>query len=386
MRLGSEKGEAMRLLVSLLAAAAAAAAGSRAADWPQWRGPGRDGLLPQLPPRSAWPASLARGWSIAVGAGHASPIVVADRVFVFTREGEEEVVRAVALDAGRELWRRAYAAPYVANPAATGHGRGPKSTPVHAEGRVFTFGISGVLSAWDATSGRLAWRKEFASQHKATSPLYGAALSPVVDRGLLVVHVGGHGDGALTAFDAASGAPRWAWKGDGPGYASPVVGSLAGARQVVTQTQSFLVGLALDSGALLWKVPFATDYDQNAVTPILHGDLLVYGGLDHPLHAIRVSREGGGYATQEAWRNPEVSSYLSSPVLAEGRIYGLSRRKKGQLYCLDAATGKTLWLSEGRVGDNAALVAGGGALFVLDTDAELSVAPLGAASFAPLRT
>jgi outer membrane protein assembly factor BamB len=208
----------------------------------------------------------------------------------------------------------------------------------------------------------------------------------VVDRGLLVVHVGGHGDGALTAFDAASGAPRWAWKGDGPGYASPVVGSLAGARQVVTQTQSFLVGLALDSGALLWKVPFATDYDQNAVTPILHGDLLVYGGLDHPLHAIRVSREGGGYATQEAWRNPEVSSYLSSPVLAEGRIYGLSRRKKGQLYCLDAATGKTLWLSEGRVGDNAALVAGGGALFVLDTDAELSVAPLGAASFAPLRT
>jgi len=322
---------------------------------------------------------------VKVGAGHASPLVAGSRVFVFSREAEDEVARALDLATGREAWRQSYPAPYTMNSAATSHGKGPKSTPVLADGKLYTFGISGVLSAWDAAGGRLLWRKQF-GQHREQSPTYGTAMSPLVDRGLLIVHAGGEGDGELVALDAAAGSPRWTWKGDGPGYASPVAGDLAGVHQVVTQSQKLLIGLSGDKGDLLWSVPFTTDYEQNAVTPILYGDLVIYGGLDHPMKAVRVVRKGAGFATEPVWENTEVASYLSSPVLADGSVYGLSQRKKGQYYRLDAQTGKTVWLSEGRQADSAAILAGGGSLFLLDTDGTLSVAALGAPSFAPLRT
>jgi len=362
-----------------------AAGPGAAADWPQWRGPARDGRIPDLKPRALWPAALKPGWTVKVGIGHASPIVVDQRVFVFSREGEDEVVRALDLATGREAWRQSYPAPYTMNPAASGHGKGPKSTPVWADGKLFTFGISGILSAWDGASGRSLWRKQF-GQYRQSSPSYGVAMSPLVDRGVLFVHAGGEGDGALTALDAATGSVKWTWKGDGPGYASPVAGDIAGVRQVVTQTQAKLVGLSADAGQLLWSVPFTTSYDQNAVTPILLGDLVIYGGLDQPMRALRVVRRGAAYATEAVWENAEVANYLSSPVLADGSVYGLSHRKKGQYYRLDAQTGKTVWLSEGRQADSAAIEAGGGALFVLDTEGELSVAPLGGSAFTPLRT
>ena len=154
---------------------------------------------------------------------------------------------------------------------------------------------------------------------KETSPLYGTAMSPVVEGGLLIAHVGGHGDGALTAFDAATGAVRWAWKGDGPGYASPVVGTIGGARQVVTQSQDNVVGLSAEKGELLWKIPLTTAYEQNAVTPVLAGDLVIYGGLDQPMRAVRVAKKGGAFSPERIWENAEVAAYLSSPVLEGGK-------------------------------------------------------------------
>jgi outer membrane protein assembly factor BamB len=177
-------------------------------------------------------------------------MVAGGRAYLFSREGEEETLQAFELASGRRVWRQAYAAPYTVNPAAFAHGPGPKATPVVAGGRVFTFGISGVLSAHDAAGGRVVWRKEFAKEFPSTSPLYGASQSPVVDGGRVIVHVGGGGNGALTAFDAATGAVAWAWKGDGPAYASPVVAEIAGTRQVVTLTESLLVGVAADTGRL----------------------------------------------------------------------------------------------------------------------------------------
>lgn len=371
------------LLVALAAGAVAAAAAATPADWPQWRGPHRDGRAGGLTARASWPQTLAPGWKSRVGSGHASPIVAGGRVYQFSREGEDEVMRALELESGRELWRQAYAVAYSMNPAATGHGKGPKSTPALLDGRLFSFGITGVLSAWNAADGRLLWRRSFGT-HRASSPLFGAAMSPLVDGGRVIVHVGGHDDGALVALDAATGAPRWSWTGDGPGYASPVVATFDGVRQVVTQSQNALVAVAADSGALLWKLPLRTPYDQNSVTPIVGLGLVVYSGLDVPLSAARPVRSGSGWTLQKVWSNPDAASYLSTPVLDGGRLYGLSHRRKGQWFCVDAASGRTLWLSEGRQAESAALVAGTGALFLLDTDGAVSVIAADASSFRPL--
>jgi outer membrane protein assembly factor BamB len=307
-------------------------------------------------------------------------------VFLHSREGEEEVVSRFDLASGRRLWRQSYPAPYTMNPAARGHGKGPKSTPVVEDGRLFTLGISGILSVFDAETGRPAWRLDFRGRFRETSPLYGAAMSPVVDSGLLIVHAGGHDDGALIAISAATGEERWAWKGDGPGYASPVVAELAGVRQVVTQTQNNVVGLSLQRGELLWNIPFRTDYDQNAVTPVIHGQAVIYSGLGHGIHAVRVVKRGTALAVEPQWENREVSAYLSSPVLVGDRLYGLSHRQKGQLFCLDARTGKAIWTGPGRQGENAALVAAGGALLALTTDATLIVIRPDGAQFGPLAT
>ena len=370
------------LKTSIVALVALAAPGT--ADWPQWRGPARDGRA-SLAPRAAFPERLTPVWKSAVGEGHASPVVAGDRVYAFAREGEDEVVHSLHLATGKRVWRQSYPAPYSMNSAASAHGKGPKSTPVVAGGRVFTFGISGILSCFDAASGRLAWRKELGSQFGDTSPLYGVALSPVVDGGSVIVHVGGPGQGALTAVDAATGAVRWAWKGDGPAYASPVVAEIGGSRQVVAFTESFLVGVSAARGELLWKIPFTTSWVQNAVTPIVDGDSVIYSGLDHPVRAVRIVRRASGWTTEPRWENPDVAAYMSTPVLEGGRLYGLSHRKRGQLFCLDVATGKVVWLSEGRQGENAALVAGGGMVFALTTDAQLVLIPQTGDAFAPAR-
>ena len=118
-----------------------------------------------------------------MGVGHSSPVVVGDRVFQFSRIDDAEVVQALDLASGKSVWRQSYPAPYTMNMAAMSHGKGPKSTPLVEDGRVFTLGISGILSAFDAASGRLLWRKEFGSQFKETSPLYGVATSPIIDQG-----------------------------------------------------------------------------------------------------------------------------------------------------------------------------------------------------------
>ena len=377
----------MSLRPSAIVAAAALAAGSAAAaaNWPQWRGPARTGVAADMAGRSAWPDALRPVWKVATGVGHSSPVVSDGRVFLFAREGEEEVLQAFDLATGKRLWRQAYHAPYRVNPAAFSHGPGPKATPAVAGGRVFTFGISGVLSAFDAGSGRVAWRKESGPEFRETSPTYGAAQSPLVDQERVIVHRGGDGNGALQALAAATGAVAWTWKGDGPGYASPVVADIGGVRQVVAFTEKMLAGVAADSGRLLWSIPYTTDYTQNAVTPVASGDVVYVSGLDHPVQALKVVARAGAWTTQPAWENPDVSLYMSSPVLADGRLFGFSHRKKGQFFALDAATGRTLWLSEGRQGDNASLVAAGGAMLALTTEGELIVFEAGGPAFKVLK-
>jgi outer membrane protein assembly factor BamB len=341
-----------------------------AQSWPQWRGPAGDGRVSDFRPPATWPERFSKAWEATVGSGHASPVLAGSRVVVHTRQGDDEVIAAYDLQTGKALWQDRYEAPYTMNPAARGHGPGPKSTPAIADGRVFTLGISGILSALDLTTGAVRWRTSAAG----VLPLYGTATSPVVDGSHVVVFMGGHDRGAFTAFEAATGDVRWRWEGDGPGYATPIVATLAGMRQFVTQSQSRVVGIEAATGRLLWEIPFTTNFDQNSVTPLLVDGLVVYSGLENGTTAVRVVRKGAGFATEQVWHNEQVSMYMSSPVIVSGRIIGLSHRNRGQFFALDAATGATLWVTRGREADNASLLVAGPWLLVGTTNAELIVA------------
>jgi outer membrane protein assembly factor BamB len=343
-----------------------------AADWPEWRGPHRDGVVTEEP--ASFPEKLHLKWKVDVGIGHASPVMAGGRVYVFARQGDQETVLALDPSNGQTRWKNQYAAPYKMNPAAVGHGQGPKSTPLYSNGKLYTFGISGILSAFDAETGTPLWRLNFVQRYGGGSPDFGTAMSPMIDHGLLIAHVGGTKLGALTAFDSATGAMKWSWNGDSPAYASPIVVELGGLRQVVTQSHSNIVGVAAATGNLLWKIPFTTSYDQNIVTPVLYKDTLIFSGLDKGVFAVRLKHGSDAWSTETVWENKDVSMYMNSPVVSGDRLYGFSHLKKGQLFCLDARTGKTLWTGPPRSGDNAAVLASSTTLFALTSDAQLLIA------------
>jgi outer membrane protein assembly factor BamB len=338
-------------------------------DWPQWRGPTRDGSVGAALP-TQWPAALKKRWETPVGAGHASPVVAGNRVVMIARESDQEIVRALDVATGKEIWRAAYPAPYVVSPAAQSHGPGPKSTPAIAAGRVFTLGIGGILSAFDLASGKLLWRVPA----RGVPPQYGSTTSPLVDGTSVIVHVGGEDNGALTAFDAATGKPQWQWTGDGPGNGSPIIATFGGVRQVIAQTQQMLVGLQASNGALLWQLPFPTDFDQNAFTPVVFQDLLINAGLDHPVTALRPKLDGGKWTVETVWTNLQAPMFMSSPVLIDTTIYGLITRSKGQFVAIDAASGKTLWNTQGREGENASMLGSPSWLLASTTEGRLVVA------------
>lgn len=344
-----------------------------AQDWPQWRGPNRDGVLASFNAPKVWPDKLRTVWKVPVGIGHSSPVVAGQRVYLLSRQDENEVASCFDLDTGKLLWKDSYPTGYTMNPAAVTHGKGPKSTPVLHDGKLYTLGITGVLSCYDAQTGRLRWR-ELSKTSKATSPLYGTSMSPIVDRGLLIAHVGGHDSGALTAFDAETGELRWSWTADGPGYASPIVVELGGVRQIVTQTQKQIVGVSASNGHLLWEIPFETEYVQNIVTPVAYRQTLVFSGLDKGVFAINVVQRGNKWTAEPVWKNSDVSMYMNSPVISGDYLFGLSHKRKGQFFCLDVRTGQTIWTTNGREGDNAAILAVGQFLLLLTVGAELTVA------------
>ena len=348
------------------------------AAWPQWRGPARDGVASAFTVPTAWPAQLTKKWEAAVGVGHASPVVAGNRVVVHTREGTRERVAAYDLASGKQLWQQDVEAPYTVNPAARAHGPGPKSTPAIGGGRVFTLGISGIFSAHDLATGKLLWRKNAPS----TPPIYGTAASPMVDGTSVIAFLGGENAGALTAMDAATGTAKWEWKGDGPGYSSPVIATLAGTRQVVVQSQTKLVGVNAADGRLLWEAPIKTPFDQNSVTPVVVNGLVIYAGLENPTIALRVTPNPGKvWTVAPAWRNEDVSMYMSSPAATGNALFGLSNKNRGQFFAIDAATGKTLWTTKGREAENASIVRAGDYLLLATTNSELIVARANAARY-----
>ena len=241
--------------------------GSARGDWTQWRGPARDGVIASFTPPATWPDALVKRWNVEIGTGYATPIVVGDRVYQFSRIGENETMTAFDAATGKQLWQGEYPAEFTMNSVAAAHGKGPKSTPTFFDNRLYSIGMTGTVTAWDAASGKPLWRKPGDPKNVPATTTH--AFSPLVEGGSVIFHLGGDNNGALTAFDLVSGTEKWKWTGDGPGYGSPVITEVAGVRQLVTITQGKVVGLEASTGALLWERPFVSPAKINAMTPVV---------------------------------------------------------------------------------------------------------------------
>jgi outer membrane protein assembly factor BamB len=340
-----------------------------AQDWPQWRGPDRDGKVTGFTAPQTWPQELKQKWSVPVGQGDATPALVGDKLYVFTRQGDDEVTLCLDAQTGKEVWNNKYAAQAVTG--APSRHPGPRSSPAVADGKVVTLGVGGVLSCLDAASGKLVWRKD---PFPKVVPRFFAAFSPIIVDGMVIAHLGGSGNGAIIAFDLATGDEKWRWAGEGPDYGSPALLTVGGVKQIATPTEKSLVGIGLADGKLLWQVPFApVKMAYNAATPIVDGQTVIYGGKGRGTKAIKIEKQGDAFVANELWSNAELGVQFSTPVLRDGLLFGLS--DGGSLFCINAKTGQTAWTdaTPRDKGGFGPVVSAGSCLLALPSNSELIV-------------
>jgi outer membrane protein assembly factor BamB len=337
-----------------------------AQDWPQWRGPNRDGKVAGFRTPPTWPTNLTQRWQVTVGKGDASPVLAGEKLYAFSRQETDEVVLCLDVTSGKPLWKAKYPAGRVVTGPAVGH-PGPRSTPVAAAGKLCTLGVGGILSCFDAATGAVVWRKQSTSDYLGASTKSDSSMSPIVVDGRCIVHVGEKSDGAVIAFELASGEPKWKWNGDGPANSSPVVMTVGGQKQLVTLTAKNLVGLAFADGKLLWQVPFEAVQGNNT-TPIVDGSTVIYTGQGKGLSAMRIEPQGEGFTATPLWTNKEFGARFTTPVLKDGLLYGYSTG----FFCASAQTGATLWTDAVRRGQSAAILDAGSVILALTLNGELA--------------
>lgn len=351
------------ILVLLLGTAATATA----QDWPQWRGPNRDAHASGFQAPKTWPAQLTKKWQTTVGRGDASPALVGSRLYAFTRDEQGEKVVSLDAASGQVLWQDRYDALPASEPM--GQHPGPRSSPAVADGKLVTVGVRGIVSCLDATAGKVLWRKD---DFAGTWPRFFTASSPLIADGLCLIQLGGEEKGGVIAYDLATGDSKWKWTDDGTAYASPALLSVGGTRLMVTLTAKKVVGLRLADGKTAFEAPFmAQGRAYNAATPIVDGQTVIYAGSGRGTRAMRIDRQGEAYTPTELWSNPDNAVQFNTPVLASGRLYGLSQ--EGVAFCLNSRDGKTLWSSPLGGRGFGSIIEAGSALLALTPQGDLTV-------------
>ncbi len=340
------------------------ATGARAQDWPQWRGPNRDNKVTGFTEPKTWPKELTKKWSVKVGLGDASPVLVGDKVYTFTRDGGDEIIRCLDAAKGTEVWSDKYATQPATGAGGKSHD-GPRSSPAVADGKVCTLGVRGIVSCLDAEKGTVLWRKDTKEW-----PGFFLAASPIIVDGKCIVQIGGDSKGALVAYDLANGEEKWKWNGDGVAYASPVLMTIDKMQQLVTVTKKSLVGLSAADGKLLWKVSFSGGY--NSVTPVVDGQTVYYGGERAGTIALKVEKKDDKFTTNELWKKSrEGPGKYNTPMLKDGLLYGIT--EGGNLYCMKAETGDVPWTDKTARGGCGAVLDAGTVLLGLTSKKELFV-------------
>ena len=340
-----------------------------AQDWPQWRGPNRDGKVKGFKAPRQWPNELTQKWKKTVGQGDATPALVGDRLYVFARQGDEEVTMCLDAGSGNEIWKDKYQAQAVTG-AASRH-PGPRSSPTVANGKVITMGVGGVLSCLDTSNGKVLWRKD---PFPKVVPRFFTSMSPIVVDGMAIAYLGGQGNGAVIAYNLNTGNEKWRWADEGPDYGSPTLLTVAGTKQIAIPTEKSVVGIDISDGKLLWKIPSAPPgRAYNAATPIVDGQTVIYAAKGRGTKAIKVGKQGNSFVTKELWSNPELGTQYNTPVLKDGFLYGLS--DGGNLFCINAQNGQTAWTDETRLdrGGFTSIIDAGSCLMALPSNSELIV-------------
>jgi len=342
--------------------------------WPGWLGPQRNGWVSDFEIPEKWPRELKKIWEVKVGAGYGSPLVVDGWVYQHSRQGADEVVRCLDLETGSVRWTQKYSVPFKIGGGGEYHGKGPKSSPVLDDGRIFTMSITGQLSAWDTSSGQLLWRRDYDTHFHKSHPYWGASGSPIVDGNRVIIHFGTDEAGALVALDVKTGEEVWSHGKDGASYSSPLLVEIEGVRQVIQWNHRAVVGVESRTGQHLWEFPFPHEGpNQNMPTPTFHQGSVLIGGENRGLHSLKPRVDDGNWSVKQQWFQKSVALDMSSAVMNENLLYGFSHYGLGRLFCLNVNTGEVLWQGPGRTGDNVMFLAIPGHILALTDTGRLLV-------------
>lgn len=334
--------------------------GALAADWPQWRGPTRDGISVE----SGWGTTWGAGgpkvlWRASFGTGCSSITVAENRVYTMGNRKNIDTVYCVDAASGKPLWSYSYPSKLDPNQFEGG----PGGTPAIDGPRVYTLSRQGRLLC--LSEGKVLWSKNLTSDFGATEPQWGFAGSPLVLGDRLLLDVGGPGASAV-ALNKLTGALIWKSGHDEASYSSPVVVQPGEDATVAFLNAAALVVRRARDGRELWRYPWKTSYDVNAATPIIHRDaIFISSGYGHGGALVRPSAAGA----TAVWENREMRNHINSSVLWQGHLYGFD---ESALKCLDAATGKLKW-RQGGLGKGSLIIADG-KLVIMSENGKLVIA------------
>lgn len=345
---------------------------SPTASWQQWRGPQRDGAVAAKLP-AVLPEQLRQVWRMEVGEGFGSPVAKGRHLFVPVRKAGREWLLCVDARTGTLVWERDFQADFKPNPYATKYGEGPFATPAISGERLVLVTVTGQVHCLDPQSGNTLWQQAFDSELTGDRVLFcGNTTSPLMMENQVVVHVGDETHGHMAAFELATGKLKWRWAGDIAGYASPILARFDGVAQIVSITQNKIVGIHPQNGNLLWEFPWQVQWRENIVMPLQHGNGIIVSGREQGATLkLQVAKVGSQWQVKEVWRNEDLPMYMSSPVIVDDHLIGLSHKRKGQFFRMNASNGQALWQGPGRTGQNAALLAFADHVLALTTSGDV---------------
>lgn len=314
-----------------------APAGRLTAEFPQFLGPTRDGVIPGVRLATNWAAQPpAELWRQPVGEGWGGFAVAEGRTFTLEQDGPQEVLTARDALAGALLWRHGQDARYD-NPVG---GIGPRTAPAVVGNRVFAVGATGWLRCLDAATGRPVWQRDTRRDAGASVPDWGVSGSPLAWRDLVIVAPGGT-NGSVIAYRITDGEPAWRGGTAMAGYSSPRVGLVSGTEKLLVFDHLGVSAYSPTNGTALWKYGWPVGHPHVTDPMPAGGDrVLVSSGYGTGSELLRVGLTNGAWAAERVWKSIRLKSKFANLILDGGFVYGLD---DGRLTCLELATGERRW-------------------------------------------